>query len=437
MNGSLGQLLPLVHYPLRSGSCSRRAALTVPPLFIPTRPSLTAMATRLVLPLALYLCACTRMPSAPSPFLKMDYVRGKRSPPLRRFSRWCRRTRSTRNDTLSTPTHPPTGLVTGSSDCSVRVSDTSGACVWRVPRAHGAAVNVARALLPTGGLVASGDDDGCVKLWDTRLPAGSAPVTLSEASDIITDILVDEARGVLLSGGGDGCLRAYDLRRPGRVLGASAEGFEDELLSLAPMKGGAAVVAGTQEGSLLTWAWGEWGADPDVFRGHPESVDCLLPLDADALITGSSDGILRLCTLAPNKLVGLIGEHGSDPIERLAWDRSHSIVASASHDNTVRLWDVRYLHEGEEGSIGSSSGTRRSRFVDLPALTLPKSKRAAREEEEEDEEEEEGEEEEGEEEDEEDDEVDETMEPGSARAPPGKGGVGKGKKGAGGFFADL
>jgi len=274
-------------------------------------------------------------------------------------------------------------------------------------------VNVVCALTPNGALLASGDDDGCVKLWDTRAGPGGAPVTLPEATDVITDILLDEARGVMLTAAGDGRLRVYDMKRPGRLLGASAEGEGDELLSLAVMKEGSAVVAGTQEGSLLSWAWGEWGAQPQVFRGHPESVDCLLPVDADALITGSSDGILRLCTLAPNKLVGVVGEHGEDPIERLAWDRSRRIVASASHDASVRLWDVAYLmeegeeeEEEEEGGAQRARGSRqraagrRGRFVDMPALTLPAGAGAGEGEEEgvEEGEEEEEEEEENEEE---------------------------------------
>jgi len=75
---------------------------------------------------------------------------------------------------------------------------------------------------------------------------------------------------------------------------------------------------------LQVWAWGKWNWDdaddddgPEHFTGHPNSIDALLPVDDDAIVTGSSDGIIRLLTVHPNKLVGVIGEHGDDGVERL------------------------------------------------------------------------------------------------------------------------
>ena len=62
------------------------------------------------------------------------------------------------------------------------------------------------------------------------------------------------------------------------------------------------------------------------FPGHPESVDALLKFDEDTLLTGSSDGAIRIVSVQPNKLLGLIGAHAELPVECLAlsadrWDR--------------------------------------------------------------------------------------------------------------------
>jgi len=50
----------------------------------------------------------------------------------------------------------------------------------------------------------------------------------------------------------------------------------------------------------------------------------------------------------PNKLIGVIGSHSDFPVERIRLSYDHHYMGSCSHDNTVRLWDVRYLYEEEE-----------------------------------------------------------------------------------------
>ncbi len=60
---------------------------------------------------------------------------------------------------------------------------TSRVKKWQ-PEAHAAAVN---ALLPVAeNLVASGDDEGCIKLWDPR-QASEASASFSEHTDFIAD----------------------------------------------------------------------------------------------------------------------------------------------------------------------------------------------------------------------------------------------------------
>ena len=60
---------------------------------------------------------------------------------------------------------------------------TSKVKKWQ-PEAHAAAVN---ALLPVAqNLVASGDDEGCIKLWDPR-QASEASACFSEHTDFIAD----------------------------------------------------------------------------------------------------------------------------------------------------------------------------------------------------------------------------------------------------------
>ena len=131
------------------------------------------------------------------------------------------------------------------------------------------------------------------------------------------------------------------------------------------MKGGKKVVCGHQSGVLSIFSWGYWNDCSDRFPGHPGSVDAMAKVDEDTLLTGSSDGLIRIVSVLPNKAIGIVGEHLADnPIERLCLEPENRRVAlSVSHDNVVKLWHVGELLEddddedegGEKGS-GSDDG---------------------------------------------------------------------------------
>lgn len=61
------------------------------------------------------------------------------------------------------------------------------------------------------------------------------------------------------------------------------------------------------------------------------------------LVAGSSDGLIRVVQILPNKLLGVIGEHMDCPIERMTLSPDRRLLATASHDNSIKLWDVAYV----------------------------------------------------------------------------------------------
>ena len=92
------------------------------------------------------------------------------------------------------------------------------------------------------------------------------------------------------------------------------------------------------------WTWGEWQDSSDRILGHPSSIDTICKLDEDTVCTGSSDGIIRVVSILPNKFEGVIGAHGEDfPIERIRLSYDNTWLASCAHDNSVRFWDIKFL----------------------------------------------------------------------------------------------
>ncbi|GLC46097.1 hypothetical protein PLESTB_001033100 [Pleodorina starrii] len=200
-------------------------------------------------------------------------------------------------------------------------------------------------------LFASGDEEGLVALWDTRVPAGGGGGAVSrytQHTDYITDFALNGRAQALVVTSGDATLSVLDLRKNGKALARSEDDNDDELLSCAVLKGGRKVVTGTQSGVLHLYSWGYFNDCSDRFPGHPESVQALVAFDEDTLLTGSSDGGVRVVGVLPNRLLGILGQHNGDfPVERLALSSDRRVLASTSHDAAVKLWDLAVLHDDE------------------------------------------------------------------------------------------
>ncbi|KAI8371535.1 carbonic anhydrase [Radiomyces spectabilis] len=122
--------------------------------------------------------------------------------------------------------------------------------------------------------------------------------------------------------------------------------MDDEMLSLAIVKDGQQVVAGSQSGTLYTWEWGNWKRASDRWIGHPCSVDTMCKLDEQTICTGGNDGLLRLISLDPQQFQGVIGDHGQDfPLERVRVTHDQNFIGSCGHDMQLRFWEIQSLFE--------------------------------------------------------------------------------------------
>ncbi|KZT22271.1 WD40 repeat-like protein [Neolentinus lepideus HHB14362 ss-1] len=220
--------------------------------------------------------------------------------------------------------------------------------------AHEAPINRIKRLLPH--MLATGDDDGVVKLWDPRKP--DAIRTYTQHYDFISDFLWLEDKKHLIASSGDGTLSVMDVRSSKPEPHAQSEDQEDELLSMVTIKDNSKVVVGTQLGMLSIFnRKSGWGDCVDRVPGHPHSIDALSPLPStypsahSTILTGSSDGLVRAVQLFPTKLLGVVADHGEFPVERIKVDRAGQgrWVASVGHEEVVRMTDLREVFEDEEG----------------------------------------------------------------------------------------
>ncbi|GFR46760.1 hypothetical protein Agub_g8386 [Astrephomene gubernaculifera] len=280
-------------------------------------------------------------------------------------------------------THDGSAVLAGYSDHIVRSYDTTtGKLVQTFSGEHDQALSRVYALDPN--VFVSGDEEGLVVLWDARSSNGSgngcsgsgrgssknasgggggggrgATYRYTHHTDYISDFALNSRAGALVVTSGDATLSVHDLRKR-KALARSEDDNDDELLSCCVVKGGRKVVAGSQSGVLQLYSWGHWNDCSDRFPGHPESVQALVAFDESTLLTGSSDGGVRVVGVLPNRLLGILGQHNEDfPVERLALSHDRRVLASTSHDSAVKLWDLSLLLEDDdegEGEEGEGEG---------------------------------------------------------------------------------
>ena len=139
---------------------------------------------------------------------------------------------------------------------------------------------------------------------------------------------------------------------------SKSDNIEDELLSCVLLKKSKKLCVGTQDGTLCLYTYGQWADMSDRFPGHPQSIDAILKIDEDTILTGSSDGLIRAVQLLPNSLLGVLGGHDHDgfPVEGLGWSAGRRLVGSISHDEYIHLWDASLLNDDDIDDIDIDDG---------------------------------------------------------------------------------
>ncbi|KAG8784992.1 WD repeat-containing protein jip5 [Serendipita sp. 405] len=271
----------------------------------------------------------------------------------------------------------------------VIVNTSDGELVSELQKAHSAPLSRMTMLGDSLNMAASSDDDGVIKVWDTRslLNVASPIRTYTHHSDYISGFVWLNDKKHLVATSGDGTLSVMDVRSSKSQPLAQSEDQEDEILSVIAIKGEKKLAIGTQLGPIAIFDRSKGYADcVDRFIGHPQSVDAMVALSSsrltfDIVATGSSDGLIRVVQIHPSKFLGVIASHGtveeSDaeeskpsegfPVERMQLNRNGKWLASISHDEVLKLTNVEDVLEDdgdgqdtEEDSEEDESGVQQT-----------------------------------------------------------------------------
>lgn len=216
-----------------------------------------------------------------------------------------------------------------------RVVDFDDLPAPRAPDAYGDTAPVrAVAVSRNGAFVASGNDEGVVRVYDRRNPR-TAPVQIAGHSGRVSALGFSRDADRVVSGGADGAVRV--VRTNDGLLVRALTGHTGAVVFAAFAADGRVISAGT-DGTVRLWA-GD-GAPLATYKAHNGDITAAALEPADgALLTVSSGGRAVLTTLADGKALRRFGtevENGALYAAAVSPDRE--IVVTGNGEGGVRAF---------------------------------------------------------------------------------------------------
>lgn len=248
--------------------------------------------------------------------------------------------------------------LTASFDTSIILWNLANKSVVGELRGHDAAVN-AVIFLPGSGQALSASDDGTLALWD--LGEGAMRARFEGHQGKVVAIAVSADGKLAASAGWDKTVRLWDLesQAPLRVLETG-----DKANAVHLSDDGDTVLAGAADGTLTLWRTDD-GTRLAAIEGHDFAITGLDQKAGDGVIaTASIDETVRLWDIDQADAGGLaepervlFGHVG--PVLSVDLSAAGDLVASGGIDGTVRVWrrgdgdrlQVFARHEGPVWSV--------------------------------------------------------------------------------------
>jgi non-specific serine/threonine protein kinase len=225
-------------------------------------------------------------------------------------------------------------VASGNFDGMVRLWEAAGGRLLATLQGHTGTV-WGVALSGDGQLVASGGFDGMAKLWDA--PSGLLLATLRGHMRGVEDVALSRDGRLLASGSQDGMVRLWETAT-GRLL-ATLEGHTGGVLGVALSADGQLLASGGMDKMVRLWESSS-GRVLATLRGHSAGVPSVaLSGDGRLLASGSFDGTIRLWETTSGRLLAILEGHTAGVLG-VALSADGQLLASSSYDGSVLLWDA-------------------------------------------------------------------------------------------------
>jgi WD40 repeat protein len=224
-------------------------------------------------------------------------------------------------------------LLASASD-DIVIWDTAGRVKHRMPAESWV---MALAFSPDGKILASGHDDGHVRLWDT---ATGKPLGDIEAHrQQVSAIAFRAGHPQIATAGEDRSINVWDLNSSKKI--GTFIGHSDRIPSLTWLPGSDYLISAGWDTTARVWEIGK--ADPlMLLNSHSDQVLVLASAkDGRFLACADSDYAIHVWSDPRSGKVQYVLQGHSDEIKALAFSNDGNRLASAGSDRVVHIWDMK------------------------------------------------------------------------------------------------
>jgi WD40 repeat protein len=193
------------------------------------------------------------------------------------------------------------------------------------------------ALSPDGGMVASGSDDGKIRLW--RTDTGRLHNIWRAHTAYVFDIYFDDKRVISAGEDSDGVRAVKVWRSDGKILkNWSNPELKDRIIAVNPGTQAVAILSALG-GNIHLWSYGDnrqlkvLSASGVKVRGGSFS------LDGGLFVAGSEDGLVRLWRVSDGRLLDTVEDDRTE-VTSIAFHPNGQLFSVGYADGSVCLWRV-------------------------------------------------------------------------------------------------
>ncbi|MFX1515055.1 MAG: hypothetical protein ACFFC6_02020 [Promethearchaeota archaeon] len=195
---------------------------------------------------------------------------------------------------------------------------------------------------PKGNIIASGSEDGTIRLWNVSNGAELPISPLSDHSSWVTSVVFSPDGKILASGSIDGAIKLWNCTTGKVLLNLTEAAVYVQSIAFSP--DGAVLASGSSDNTIKLWNITTKQVIQNL-KGHIGIVHSVVfSPDGKTLASGSGDREIKLWDVATGEELQL-----SLPLEHKGSVRSidyynHSyiglVLASGSADDTIKLWNA-------------------------------------------------------------------------------------------------